>query len=298
MRVLFVIPTKNSGGIIKRCLDSIFSQKTNVEFEVIIVDKNSDDDTDSILKDYRVKVLKCTGTVGEARRVGVEVAKGNFVAFIDSDVYIENNWLEEMLNKADEKHGTIGKVDFKRNLFGRYLSLGYLFSRKESSELKRPIPTLNTMIYRKAILDAGNFDDKLVSSEDGDLTYRMVKLGHSFFYVSSARCFHDIGLSPSSVYRNDLWLMKGFLACVRKHGVKTMFFKEVLGASVSLFGLILLTTLLFLNMGALITSLALGILFLLIYSSFRFKLDVKTTLFTYLPVFIFKRISMKVMKHM
>lgn len=291
MLISFVIPTKNSGRTIRKCLDSIFSQGCDVKFEVIIVDKNSIDNTLMIAEDCDVKIISCSGTVGEARKIGVEAAKGKWIAFVDSDVYIDKDWLEQLLEKVDDRHGAVGRVQFKRNLLGDYLSLGYPLSNEKPTEFRNPVPTLNVIIGKKAILEAGNFDDKLVSSEDGDMTYRMIKRNYSFFYVPSAKCFHDIKLSFGSVIKNDIWLMKGFLACAYKHGIRTVFFKEVLAAMISILTMIIFSLLLVLKPVIFFYSFIAGLLLIFVYSSIRYMKDGRKAWFSYPPGFILKRVS-------
>lgn len=93
MTVSFVIPAFNAHDYIKRCLDSIFVLKSELpDFEVIVIDDASTDDTVEIVRKYAskndgVKLLcqKENRRQGAARNRGLAVAQGDFIVFVDSD---------------------------------------------------------------------------------------------------------------------------------------------------------------------------------------------------------------------
>ncbi|MGF1734220.1 glycosyltransferase family 2 protein [Photobacterium satsumensis] len=94
--VSVIIPTYNCVEYLPRALGSVLSQ-THVDFEVIIVDDNSSDETQAYLShlfDKRIKVLKTTGVgASEARNVGIRESSNDFIAFLDADDF----WVEEKL---------------------------------------------------------------------------------------------------------------------------------------------------------------------------------------------------------
>ncbi|KKQ31640.1 MAG: Glycosyl transferase [Candidatus Shapirobacteria bacterium GW2011_GWE1_38_10] len=97
-KVSIIIPTLNSGRVLSKCLKSIISQ-TYKNLEILIIDGGSSDATLKIAKKYRCKVFKNPLKTAEAgKAVGLKNAKGNFIAFIDSDNVLPNtNWLKDML---------------------------------------------------------------------------------------------------------------------------------------------------------------------------------------------------------
>ncbi|MGL4570223.1 MAG: glycosyltransferase family 2 protein [Clostridium sp.] len=105
--ISIIIPVYNSETYIKRCIDSILSQ-TFYKFELICIDDGSTDKSLEILyeydcKDERIKVIKQkNGGPSKARNKGLEVAKGKYVAFVDSDDYLENEYLERLFEKSME----------------------------------------------------------------------------------------------------------------------------------------------------------------------------------------------------
>lgn len=94
-----IVPAYNSATFIKKCIDSVLKQ-TYSEFELVLVDDGSKDDTFNICKSYagsdsRVKVLhKANGGHTSARNEGLKSAKGEYVLFLDSDDWIATDVLE------------------------------------------------------------------------------------------------------------------------------------------------------------------------------------------------------------
>jgi len=103
--VSFVIPTLNADKVLKTCLEAIKKQKTKYNYEIIIADGGSNDNTINIAKNYRAKIVANPLKTAEAgKAVGVKIAKGEFICLIDSDNIIPtNNWLNLMLLPFEDK---------------------------------------------------------------------------------------------------------------------------------------------------------------------------------------------------
>jgi len=99
-----IIPVYNVELYLRKCLDSIIGQTYN-NMEIIIVDDGSNDASGSICEEYkskdeRIKVLhKDNGGQGSARNRALDICKGNYISFIDSDDYINRNMFEEMIQE-------------------------------------------------------------------------------------------------------------------------------------------------------------------------------------------------------
>lgn len=100
-----IVPVYNVEKYLHKCLDSILAQ-TERDFELILVDDGSSDASPSIcdsyaLKDDRIKVIhKPNGGVSSARNIGLDVAKGDYVTFIDSDDWVAPDYLEKLNERA------------------------------------------------------------------------------------------------------------------------------------------------------------------------------------------------------
>ena len=95
-KVSVIIPAYNSEKTIKRCIESIILQN-RADVEIIIINDGSTDETDSICKVLQTEheniiyITKENGGVSSARNSGLSVATGEFVMFVDSDDYVDNN---------------------------------------------------------------------------------------------------------------------------------------------------------------------------------------------------------------
>ena len=110
-KVSVIVPVYNVKNYLERCLDSILGQ-TYTNIEVILIDDGSTDGSNKLCEKYsyldnRVKVIhKANGGLSSARNVGIKVATGDFIAFVDSDDWISEDAYEYMLdlllrNQAD-----------------------------------------------------------------------------------------------------------------------------------------------------------------------------------------------------
>ena len=93
-----IIPVYNVENYIKKCLDSVFSQSFK-DYEVIVVNDGTKDNSMDIVKDYKVKVINQKNQgLSAARNTGVKEAKGDYLLFLDSDDYYEKDLLKEINN--------------------------------------------------------------------------------------------------------------------------------------------------------------------------------------------------------
>lgn len=106
--ISIIVPVYNVEKYLRRCIDSILSQ-TYRDIEVILVDDGSTDSSPAICdeygeKDSRITVIhKPNGGLSDARNSGINIAKGEYLGFVDSDDYISSEMYEKLLSNA-EKH--------------------------------------------------------------------------------------------------------------------------------------------------------------------------------------------------
>ena len=105
IKVSIIVPVYNVEKYIHKCLDSLVNQ-TLKELEFIFVNDGSPDNSPKIIKEYqkkdkRIKLLnKENGGQASARNLGLEHAKGEYIAFLDSDDYVKENMYEILYNRA------------------------------------------------------------------------------------------------------------------------------------------------------------------------------------------------------
>lgn len=93
VRVSIVIPTLNSGRTLRMCLESV-SRQTCGDFEAIVVDSNSNDDTGAIARDLSAKLILRDSGMTEARLIGCRAATGDYILNLDSDQSLAPRCLE------------------------------------------------------------------------------------------------------------------------------------------------------------------------------------------------------------
>lgn len=104
-----IVPVYNVEQYLSRCLESILAQSYS-NLEIILVDDGSTDSSSSICdqvatRDQRITVIhKKNGGLSDARNEGLRIAKGDYITFIDSDDWVENNYVESLLN-LQKKYG-------------------------------------------------------------------------------------------------------------------------------------------------------------------------------------------------
>jgi glycosyltransferase involved in cell wall biosynthesis len=182
-RVSVVIPTYNSAAMVKEAIDSVLAQ-TYSDFEVVVMDDGSTDDTESVVRQFgdRVRYFKQENQgVSAARNAGIKRSRGDYLAFLDSD----DLWLTEKLAEQipllerDPKLGLVycdwTVVSGRTLLQSSYLkglpaASGYVFDELIQSGF---ILTSGVVMRRAGLNDVGNFDTSLTIAQDYDLWLRI-----------------------------------------------------------------------------------------------------------------------------
>ena len=179
--VSVIIPTYNRGWIVKEAIDSVLEQDFS-DYELIVVDDGSDDDTPAILKTYgkKIAVLRQPNKgVSAARNRGIEAAAGSLIAFLDSD----DVWLprklsaqvkffkqnpEAVINQTQEHWIRNGiRVNPKKR---HHKFSGMIFERSLALCLVSPSAV---MLKKNLFGIVGVFDEELPACEDYDLWLRI-----------------------------------------------------------------------------------------------------------------------------
>ncbi len=182
-KVSIIIPTYNRAKFISRALDSVFNQ-TYRDFEIIVIDDGSIDNTKEILDLYKNKIKYFYQTnrgSAAARNRGIKESSGIYIAFLDSDDYWVSEKLEEQVKTLDS-HPNVGIV-YSRMLIinnkGEKIGMkpagvsGRNF--KELLQVWGDLPTSTIMTRRDCFEKAGLFDTSLTTMEDIDMWIRIAK---------------------------------------------------------------------------------------------------------------------------
>ena len=117
-KVSVIVPFYNVEKYIEKCLESLVNQ-TLEEIEIILVNDGSQDNSYKIAKQFKdsypnkIRYLeKTNGGLGDARNFGINYATGEYIAFLDSDDYVEATMYEEMYQKAKQEDADMVECDF------------------------------------------------------------------------------------------------------------------------------------------------------------------------------------------
>lgn len=183
MRISIIIPAYNAEDYISETIQSVQAQ-TYQDWEMIIVDDCSTDYTSVVVSDYiktdsRIRLIKApkNGGVARARNMGLEHAKGDYIAFVDSDDLWRPDKLEKQLAFMQAKGCVISYTDFQKfNTFDG--SLGKVIhcpKRMRAKDILKntAIGCLTVMVDKKK---AGEFRMPLLShTEDNCTWYHILK---------------------------------------------------------------------------------------------------------------------------
>ena len=119
MELSIIVPVYNVEKYLEKCICSLVKQTLDdISYEIIIVNDGSPDNSQEIIDKYAtrysniVALTKENGGLSDARNYGLERAKGKYVAFVDSDDYVDAKMYQTMLEKAKEKNFDVVVCDF------------------------------------------------------------------------------------------------------------------------------------------------------------------------------------------
>jgi glycosyltransferase involved in cell wall biosynthesis len=201
--VAVVVSSYNRADRLADLLDSLAGQTLSAdEFEVVIVDNGSSDQTPRVLERelqrdrLRLQTLRHERTLGPAggRNTGWRAAKAQLIAFTDDDCVATPEWLESVLRATEENPGAIvqGRTDPKPDELDE---LG-AFSRTLEITSKGPFYQTCNVVYPRELLERlGGFDDQAFSgpsAEDADLAWRAIEAGVETVFAPEARVQHAV----------------------------------------------------------------------------------------------------------
>jgi glycosyltransferase involved in cell wall biosynthesis len=204
--VSVVIPTHDRATIVERAICSVLAQ-TRPALEILVVDDGSTDDTAARLERYvdqTVRVLRLAERVGgsRARNIGIEAARGDWVAFLDSDDEWRPRKLERQLARLGAPDGAGLGVIYCRKVMHDHLNgrESLVRTRLCNGDVLLPllsgweISTSQVMVTRAALSQVGGFDPELPASQDYDLWLRLAAAGHRFGGVAEAMTVKHVHL--------------------------------------------------------------------------------------------------------
>ena len=188
--VSVIIPTYNRVNTIRKAVESVLEQ-TYKDIELLIVDDGSTDGTFEVLKeiqnkDKRVVVLKHEQNKGAcaARNTGIINAKGDYIAFQDSDDIWMRDKLEKQMNVMEKEDVDVCfcQVETIRN--GRKMFMPTVFAPGVQKELNTVFSiSMVTLLLKKNVILGNMFDEKMPRLQDFDLMVRVAR-NNKLFYLN------------------------------------------------------------------------------------------------------------------
>jgi glycosyltransferase involved in cell wall biosynthesis len=215
MKISVIIPTYNEEDVILDCLESL-SKQTYPDFEVIIVDDGSTDNTWKILSEFRIsnfefRILKQEHRgPGEGRNLGARHAKGEILVFVDSDMTFDKNFLKMLVKPivAKKSYGTFSKDEYVsnwNNIWARCYNKNQGWVDKKTHPKSYPDHQKVFRAILKSEFDrvngftAGGYNDDWSLSE---------KLGYEASLAEKAIFYHKNPESLNEIFNHAKWVGK------------------------------------------------------------------------------------------
>jgi GT2 family glycosyltransferase len=255
MDVSIIIVNYNTKDLILQCLKSIYKKTKGVDFEIIVVDNDSKDDSCKAIRENfsEVKIIKSEINLGfgKANNLGAGIACGKYLFLLNSDTILLNNAIEIFFNFMSKKPIAVvcgGALYLEENLpthsYGFFpnllnelffsLKLEKVFKKyakkyKEcvvAENIKVDYITGADMFIKKNIFqEIGGFDkDFFMYYEETELSYRLHKKKYNVFLVPSAKIIHYGQMTNMTPEKLKMYFTSKFL-----------YFKKTKGISFALF---------------------------------------------------------------
>lgn len=180
-KVSVIVPVYNVEKYLKKCLDSLINQ-TLKEIEIIVVNDGSTDGSGEIIKQYKkqypdkiVALEKENGGLSDARNFGLDFANGDYIAFLDSDDYVDKTLYEKMYKTAIEEESDMVECDFYWVYpTSKKVDTRMPYKDKQDMIANARVVAWNKLYKRQIISDSGILFSKGLRYEDVDFFYKLI----------------------------------------------------------------------------------------------------------------------------
>ncbi|HUW22009.1 MAG TPA: glycosyltransferase family 2 protein [Candidatus Bathyarchaeia archaeon] len=240
-----IILSFNTCRLLKNCLKSLYENSPELNFEVIVIDNNSQDESVKMLKELypRVRLFVNKKNLGFARgnNQGIRKARGNYVLFLNSDTLVHRKALIMMVNylRANNQAGVIGcrllNIDGSNQSSAGLFPYLWVTAVMLFKEHFRPSDSVRgsfdkikkvdwvmgaAMMLKKKVLDeVGVFDEHIFMYMDElELCYRIKRTGYEVVFYPEAKITH-LGRGSSETGKKDpiLNIYRGLIYFYKKH---------------------------------------------------------------------------------
>ena len=203
--ISIIVPIYNVEKYLRQCLDSIRDQSYQ-NFECLLINDGSPDNSADICKEYVSKdprfryIEKEHGGVSSARNLGLEHSKGEYITFIDSDDWVDSDYLEVLYKSLTDEKADVAVSTYKQfnmddnNYYVHSYQRGYEKRVFTNQELIDEFIALDTFDYsyrfvcgklvRKCLLDKIAFNEKTTLGEDMEFWLKLYLISNKIVYVN------------------------------------------------------------------------------------------------------------------
>ncbi|WP_207868126.1 glycosyltransferase [Pseudomonas sp. 58(2021)] len=225
-RISVVIPMYNEGRHIGRTLLAArkAAHAANVECELIVVDNGSRDNGPQIARQFGAHVLVVPGVlIGALRNRGAAIATGDWLAFIDADIEMPEDWLTRLFALEAEGHADVFGLDLHTPASAPWYAVAW------QRRTQRPIshtahavdwlPSSNLLMHRHWFDKVGGFNETLRTGEDKEFTLRQSKQGARLLSVNETVALHwGYEMNWREWMGKEIWRQGSHLQLLRTHG--------------------------------------------------------------------------------
>ena len=208
MKASVIVPIYNAEKYLSECLESILSQ-TYDDFELILVNDGSRDNSESICKDFqsqdsRIKyIFQENSGANKAREMGVKKSSGEWVMFVDSDDTIEQNTLQALIDNSLDIDIVMAELDirWKSKFYGEMLAEQYI-----TLLLKRKInPGPVAKLFKRELFEGNIFDipKRIILGEDLIMNVRLAQNANKVKIIED--CVYHYRQIENSISHRKHW---------------------------------------------------------------------------------------------
>lgn len=218
--VSIIILTKNAGNRFEELMNAIYNQNFDGNFEIVVVDSGSTDNTIEIAEKYNARIFKIKPNEfhhSRTRNFGAEKSYGKVLVYLTQDALpLDNNWLSNLLTPLNDRDVAV--------VYGRqiaypnakpmdkffysyfYPNCRKVLTKDDTKDLKK-FYLDNVFIsnvcsaIRRRVWEKIRFNDKVFMSEDKDFALRVLRAGYKIIYEPKAAVYHSHNYTLVSLFK-------------------------------------------------------------------------------------------------